>query len=73
MVISTVPADPAGAVATMAVSETIEKVLAAVAPKLTAEVPVKLVPMIVTTVPPAIPPEVGDTLVTAGAGAAVKV
>ena len=68
---STVPAVPAGAVATMAVSETTENAFAAVAPKLTADAPVKLVPMMVTTVPPAMPPEAGDTLETPGAGAAV--
>ena len=47
--------------------------LAATVPKFTAVAPVKPVPVIVTTVPPAVLPLVGLTLVTAGAAAAVYV
>ena len=42
------------------------KVVAAVAPNLTPVAPVKLVPVIVTEVPPAVGPELGLTAVTVG-------
>ena len=42
-------------------------VVAAVAPNVTAVAPVKLVPVIVTVVPPAVGPAVGLTPVTVGA------
>ena len=43
-----------------------EKLVALVAPNLTAVAPVKLVPVIVTLVPPAVGPEVGVMPVTVG-------
>ncbi len=39
-----------------------------VVPNFTAVAPVKLVPVIVTVVPPVVGPLVGDTLVTVGTG-----
>ena len=42
--------------------------VAALAPKSTAVAPVRLVPVMVTEVPPAVGPEVGLTPVTVGAG-----
>src|SRR5690242_11289765 len=74
-VTSTMPAEPAGAVAVICVGEFTVKVVAFVAPNFTAvdvhagEVPWKLVPVITTDVPPAVGPAVGLTLVTIGAGA----
>ena len=65
---STVPV-PAGDVAVIWVAELTLKVVAAVAPKVTAVAPVKLVPVIVTVVPPAPGPDVGEIDVTVGAGA----
>ena len=65
--ISIVP-EPAGAVAVIWVAELTEKPVAAVAPKLTAVAPVKLVPVMVTLVPPVAGPVVGETAVTVGAG-----
>jgi hypothetical protein len=62
---STVPV-PAGAVAVMEVAEFTVKPVAGAAPKVTAVAAVKLVPVIVTEVPPAAGPEVGDIDVTAG-------
>jgi hypothetical protein len=66
MVMSTVPADSAGLVAVICVPELTVKVVAAVAPNLTAVAPVKLVPVIVTELAPATGPAVGLTEVTAG-------
>ena len=63
---STVPV-PAGDVAVIWVAELTLKVVAAVAPKVTAVAPVKLVPVIVTVVPPAPGPDVGEIDVTVGA------
>jgi hypothetical protein len=71
-VTSTVPADPAGAVAVIDVSEMTVNVVAGLFPKLTAVAPVKLVPVIVTIVPPAVDPLVGDRLVTVGAATYVN-
>jgi hypothetical protein len=48
------------------VAEFTVKVVAGVDPKLTAEAPVRLVPVMVTGVPPAVDPELGLTEVTAG-------
>ena len=48
------------------------KLEAAVAPKSTAVAPVKLVPVMVTEVPPAVGPEVGATELTVGAATKVK-
>src|SRR5712692_1459229 len=72
-VMSMVPAAPAGEEATMEVSEITVKKEAAVVPKFTAEAPVKFVPVIVTTVPPEVKPDVAVTPVTAGAVAALYV
>ena len=63
---STVPV-PAGDVAVICVAELTVNAVAAVAPKVTAVAPVKLVPVIVTTVPPADGPNVGEIDVTVGA------
>jgi hypothetical protein len=52
-------------------SEKTVKLLAGTLPKDTLRAPVKLVPVMVTRVPPPVLPEVGDTAVTAGAEAAV--
>jgi hypothetical protein len=64
-VTSTAP-DPAGEVAVIDVALSTVYVLAGVPPKLTAVAPVKLVPAIVTEVPPAAGPEDGLTRVTVG-------
>jgi hypothetical protein len=53
------------------VSEFTLKLVAAVAPKNTVLAPVKLVPVMVTDVPPVTGPDDGDTPVTAGADEAV--
>jgi hypothetical protein len=66
---STVP-EPAGAVAVIEVAEFTVKVEAAVVPNFTVLAPVKLVPVMVTEVPPAVDPVLGLTLVTVGAGGA---
>ena len=66
-VISTVPAACAGDVAVIWVSEFIVKLVAAVAPKLTAVTSVKPEPVIVTDVPPVAAPAVGLTEVITGA------
>ena len=58
---------PAGEVAVIWVAELTVKVVAAVAPKTTAVAPVKLVPVMVTDVPPARGPAVGAIDVTVGA------
>jgi hypothetical protein len=58
---------PAGATAVMLVALFTVKLLAAVAPKLTAVVPLRLVPVMVTLVPPAPGPELGLMLVIVGA------
>ena len=55
-VTSTVPA-PAGEVAVIEVAELTVKLVALVAPNLTAVAPVKPVPVIVTDVPPAVGPD----------------
>ena len=64
---STVPAVSAGAVAVMLVALLTVKLVAAVEPNLTAVAPVRLVPVIVTWLPPASGPAAGATCVTAGA------
>jgi hypothetical protein len=70
---STVPAAKLGAVARRAPSDSTVNAAAAVVPKVTALAPVKPLPKTATVVPPAVLPELGVTLVTAGAAAAVKV
>jgi hypothetical protein len=59
---------PAGEVAVIWVAELTVNPAAAVAPKATAVVPEKLVPVMITTVPPLPGPVVGEIEVTAGAG-----
>ena len=64
---STVPAvSVAGEVAVIDVGLTTETPVAAVPPKLTVAPVMKLVPVIVTAVPPPVGPLFGFTLVTAG-------
>ena len=58
-VMSTVPAEPAGAVAVIWVALLTVTLVALVVPNLTAVAPVKLVPVIVTLVPPAVGPATG--------------
>ena len=65
-VTSTVP-DPAGEVAVTEVALLTTTPVAASAPKWTALAPVRLVPVMVTEVPPAAGPDVGLTAVTVGA------
>ncbi|MEY9227938.1 hypothetical protein ABIF78_000261 [Bradyrhizobium japonicum] len=64
---STAPV-PAGEVAVIEVAELNVKPAAAVPPNDTAVTPVKFVPVIVTTVPPACGPAVGEIEVTVGEG-----
>ena len=64
-VMSTVPV-PAGADAVISVADTTVKLVAALLPNITAEAPVKPVPVMVTRVPPASGPVFGETLVTTG-------
>jgi hypothetical protein len=66
-VTSTVPAEPAGAVAVMLVALTTVNEVAAVLPKLTAVAPVNPLPVMVTAVPPASGPATGEIPVTTGA------
>ena len=63
---STVPV-PAGAVAVICVALLTVKPVAAVPPKVTAVVPVKFEPLMVTLVPPVPGPAVGEIPVTVGA------
>jgi hypothetical protein len=72
-VTSMVPEASAGATAVIAVSDTIVKLVAAVAPNVTALAPVKFVPVIVTTLPPLTDPSVALTALTVGAEAALYV
>jgi len=58
--------DTGGVVTVIWVSETTVKELNAMLPKLTTVAPVKLVPVTVTTAPPAITPRLGLTDVTVG-------
>jgi hypothetical protein len=53
-------------VVVISVSETTVKEAAAVVPKSTAVAPVKVAPVMVTGVPPAVGPEMGATEVTVG-------
>jgi len=66
------PAEPAGALAVMEVLLTTTTFVAALLPNVTAAGEEKLVPVIVTAVPPASGPTFGDTLLTVGATAYVK-
>ena len=66
-VTSTVPV-PAGAVAVICEALLTVKPVAAVAPNVTAVALLKFEPVMVTLVPPAVGPAVGEMLVTVGAG-----
>ena len=63
----TVPAVPGGLTADTELSEWTVTPVANVEPKSTAMVPLRLVPLMVTLVPPAVGPAPGLTAVTAGA------
>jgi hypothetical protein len=65
-VTSTVPAEPAGAIAEMDVALLTVNVVAAVVPNFTAVAPVRFVPVITTEVPPPVGPVLGLTAVTVG-------
>ena len=67
-VMSTVPAVPAGSVAVMLPLLLTTKEAAAFEPKSTAVALARLVPLIVTDVPPAVDPWLGVTPVTVGLG-----
>ena len=60
------PAVPAGVVAVIWVALTTTTFVAAAVPKVTVAPEAKLVPVIVTAVPPAVGPPCGDTLLTVG-------
>jgi hypothetical protein len=60
------PAVPEGETAVIWVSLTTLKLAAGVEPKLTAVAPPKLVPVIVTVVPPVASPDVGEIDATTG-------
>jgi hypothetical protein len=70
-VISTVAAACGGAVATMLLSDSTVKSVAATVPNETADAPVNAEPEIVTTVPPPVVPVLGLTPETEGADPAV--
>jgi len=65
----TVPATWAGVVAVMEVLLTTLMLLAAVPPKVTVAPVAKLLPLMLTAVPPFTVPEVGEIELTVGAGA----
>src|ERR1700730_16892248 len=65
----TVPATAAGEVAVIEVAELNTKPAAATVPNVTPLTPVKLVPVMVTEVPPAVGPEFGLSPVKVGPGA----
>jgi hypothetical protein len=62
----TAPALAAGVVAVICVPLTTTTLLAAALPNVTVAPAAKFVPVIVTAVPPAVVPLLGDTLVTVG-------
>ena len=62
----TAPALPAGVVAVIVVLFTTTTLVAATLPNVTAAPVAKFVPVIVTAVPPAVEPLLGDTLLTVG-------
>ena len=63
-----VPALPGGVVAVIVVELTTMTFVAAAPPMVTAVAPVRLVPVIVTLVPPSVGPVAGEMPVTVGAG-----
>ena len=65
-VTSTGPEAPAGAVAVTSVADTAVTLVAATVPNVTPVAPVRLVPVMVTWVPPVVGPVVGLIEVTAG-------
>ena len=65
----TAPALPAGVVAVIVVAFTTATLVAAAVPNFTVAPDAKLVPVIVTAVPPGVEPAFGDTLVTDGMSA----
>jgi hypothetical protein len=65
-----VPAVPAGVVAVIVVSLTKLKLCTAAPPMVTPVTPVKPLPLMVTLVPPAVDPELGEMPVTLGVTAA---
>jgi hypothetical protein len=71
-VTSTVPADPAGEVAVIDVSELTVNEPALVAPNVTADAAVSPEPVMVTVVPPAVGPALGLTAVTVPAAGTVS-
>jgi hypothetical protein len=71
-VTSTVPAEWAGEVVVISVSETTVNEPTAVVPKWTDVAPVKVAPVMVTGVPPAVGPEVGEIAVITGSATKVK-
>ena len=62
----TAPASPAGVVAVICVALTTTTLVAAATPKVTVAPVAKLVPVIVTAVPPAVGPSFGEILMTEG-------
>ena len=66
------PTAPAGAVAVTVLSESTVKVVAGVVPKFTPMVSIKPAPVMVTTVPPVVDPEVGVMELITGAGWKLK-
>ena len=64
----TVPADPGGTTACIAAEDTTLKEVAATLPNDTLVAPERLLPVMVTVVPPDVEPVVGDTEPTDGAG-----
>ena len=64
----TAPAVWAGVIAVIKVSLTTDTPVADVPSKITAVAPIRFVPVMVTPVPPAVEPDVGEILITIGAG-----
>ena len=64
---STTPAEPAGEVQVIEVAVLEPQEVPALVPNCTPEAAVRLVPVIVTLVPPAVGPDTGETPVTVGA------
>ncbi|GAB3059091.1 hypothetical protein GCM10027053_21230 [Intrasporangium mesophilum] len=69
-VTGTVPAVPAGEVTVSWVGLVTVRVVPVAVPNLTLVAPVRLVPVIVTTVPPVVGPPFGETALTVGAAGA---
>ena len=70
---STAPAACAGVVTVIDVAEFTVTPVAGVPPKVTDVAPVRFVPVIVTVVPPAVGPALGESPVTVGAGTGAAV